>query len=170
MSLSKSLPVREPSKTCAQELAIVQPHHVGCAVPDLEDGCDVYASALGLRRRTRAFDITSQGVRVCFLEMRAGFYLELVMPLSENARLSTCMKVGFYHLCMLVQDLETSRKHLKALQFSPLPSFSSEAFAGAPCQFFLNPQRHLIELAQISAAAFEDFFHANLYRGGPAKS
>lgn len=102
--------------------------------------------------------------------MSAGFYLELVMPLNENARLGTCMKVGFYHLCMLVEDLETSRKHLKAQQFSPLPSFSSEAFAGAPCQFFFNPQRHLIELAQISTAAFEDFFHANLHLGGRARS
>lgn len=150
--------------------SFITPHHVGCAVPHLEDSCDVYAAALGLRRRTRAFDIASQSVRVCFLEMGAGFYLELVMPLNESARLGTCMKVGFYHLCMLVQDLETSCKQLKALQFSPLPRFSSEAFAGAPCQFFVNPQRHLIELAQISTAAFEDFFHANLHPGGRAGS
>jgi hypothetical protein len=141
------------------------PHHVGCAVPDLENSCGVYAAALGLHRRTRAFDVVSQGVRVCFLEMRAGFYLELVMQINEKARLGTCMKVGFYHLCMLVEDLETARQHLKALQFAPLPSFSSEAFAGAPCQFFFNPQRHLIEVAQISTAAFEDFFHANLHPG-----
>jgi len=138
------------------------PHHVGCAVKRLEDTSALYADSLGLRRRTRTFDVTSQHVRVCFLQLATGFYLELVSSLDDSAKLASFLKVGFYHLCFLVDDLETARERLRSQRFSPLPTFQSEAFAGAPCQFFVTPQLHLIELAQMSPGAFAEFFAGNL--------
>jgi catechol 2,3-dioxygenase-like lactoylglutathione lyase family enzyme len=138
------------------------PHHIGCAVDRLEDARATYAGALGLERQSRSFDIASQHVRVCFVELTDGFYLELIAPLDEKARLAGFFKVGFYHLCFLVDDLGAARAHLIAKRFTELPAFASEAFAGNLCQFFLSPQSHLIELAQMSKKEFADFFSANL--------
>jgi catechol 2,3-dioxygenase-like lactoylglutathione lyase family enzyme len=138
------------------------PHHIGCAVNQLEDSCATYAFALGLRRRTRSFDVASQHVRVCFVELGNRFYLELITPLNNRANLSSFLRSGFYHLCFLVDDLDAARRQLKAQRFSALPAFESEAFAGGLCQFFLSPQQHLIELAQMSTEDFDKFFCANL--------
>ena len=100
--------------------------------------------------------------RVCFVELGDGFYLELIAPLDDKARLTSFFKVGFYHLCFLVDDLDAARAHLTARRFTELPAFASEAFAGNLCQFFVSPQSHLIELAQMSKTEFADFFSANL--------
>jgi hypothetical protein len=138
------------------------PHHIGCAVNQLESSCETYTSALDLKRRTCAFNIASQHVRVCFVELGNRFYLELITPLNDKAKLSSFLRIGFYHLCFLVDDLSAARERLKAQRFCALPVFESEAFAGNLCQFFLSPQEHLIELAQMSAKDFDDFFCANL--------
>src|SRR5262249_59066950 len=111
-----------------------------------------YGSALGLSRRTRSFDVTRQDVRVCFVELVNGFYLELIAALNEKARLGSFLKTGFYHLCFLVDDLNAARVQLKEQRFYPLPEIRSEAFAGHLCQFFMTPQRHLIELAEMSSS------------------
>ena len=141
---------------------IGQPHHVGCAVQRLQTGVATYSGALGLRRRSRAFDVVSQNVQVCFLEIQDGFFLELVAPLDEKARQSSFVRTGFYHLCFLVDDLEAAGQRLRKGSFQPLTAFASEAFDGSLCQFFLTPERHLLELAQISGARFRDFLEAHL--------
>jgi catechol 2,3-dioxygenase-like lactoylglutathione lyase family enzyme len=138
------------------------PHHIGCAVNHLEGSCATYAGALGLKRRTRSFDIISQHVRVCFVELGKCFYLELITPLNAKAKMSSFLRLGFYHLCFLVDDLSMARERLIAQRFFALSEFESEAFAGSLCQFFLSPQGHLIELAQMLAEDFDDFFCANL--------
>jgi len=138
------------------------PHHIGCAVKQLEDSCATYAAALGLNRRSRSFDVVSQQVRVCFVELGSGFYLELISPLNERAKLASFLQTGFYHLCFLVEDLGRAREHLRSHRYVALPAFDSEAFAGNICQFFLSPQKHLIELAQMSTGEFNGFFSENL--------
>ena len=134
------------------------PHHIGCAVEQLEAGYTTYAGGFGFTRRSSSFEIASQNVRVCFVELGEGFYLELIAPLNEKARLASFIKVGFYHLCFLVEDLSSARAHLSARQFTELPAFTSEAFADNLCQFFVSPQSHLIELAQMPKKTFVDFF------------
>jgi hypothetical protein len=101
-------------------------------------------------------------VSVCFVELVDGFYLELVTPLSAEARLANYLRAGFYHLCYLVNDLGAARKHLEGRRFVALPAFASEAFAGGLCQFFVSPQGHLIELAEMSPHDFDQLFNANL--------
>jgi len=137
-------------------------HHVGCAVADLDAACASYASALGLARRTRAVRVESQQVEVCFIELRPGFYLELISPLEGNTKLARYLQNGFYHLCFLVEDLEASRAQMKSNRFVPLPAFESEAFGGNLCQFFLSPQAHLVELCQMGEGSFEALFIASL--------
>ncbi len=149
------------------------PHHVGCAVERMEDGIAIYGGVFGLARRTRPIAVESQHVQVCFLQLSNTFYLELVAPLNEQAKLGPFLKSGFYHLCFLVDELAEARKELRALRYLAFAPFRSEAFAGNLCQFFLTPQNHLIELAEIPAPGFDDFFRANLAealeRTGPAQ-
>jgi catechol 2,3-dioxygenase-like lactoylglutathione lyase family enzyme len=144
------------------EISDLTPHHVGCAVSEMEDGCATYAGALGLTRKTRSFYVSSQNVHVCFLELGTRFYLELVAPSGNEAKFASFLKVGFYHLCFLVNDLAAVRDHLTDRQFSALPAFESEAFGGSPCQFFVTPQLHLVELAQMSMMDFDVFFGSHL--------
>ena len=141
---------------------VTKPHHVGCAVKDLKACQATYANGLGIRRRTCPIDVKSQNVTVCFLELADRFYLELVTPFGNNPKLERFLKVGFYHLCSLVDDLDFAENHLKSQGFFPLPSFQSEAFAGGRCQFFLSPQEQLIELAEMSSANFDQFFLSKL--------
>jgi catechol 2,3-dioxygenase-like lactoylglutathione lyase family enzyme len=139
-----------------------KPHHVGCAVRDIESGVRTYSGSLKLARRTREFEVTSQGVSVCFLQLHEGFYLELVEPREDRAKLSEYLKFGFYHLCFLTEDVGAARVRLKERGFMALPRFSSEAFSGASCQFFVSGEGHLIELAEMRQAEFQSFFDASL--------
>lgn len=137
------------------------PHHVGCAVNALEEARDAY-DGLGLTRSTRPIPVQSQHVQVCFIELAPGFYLELIAPLDDRARIGSFLKVGFYHLCFLVDDLEEARQRLRPRGYYELPAFDSEAFDGHRCQFLISPQRHLIELAEMRPQAFARFFRKNL--------
>ena len=128
----------------------------------MSESCATFARSLGSKRRTRAFDISSQQVSVCFVELSDSFYLEFVTPFEGNNKLARFLGVGFYHICFLVDDLKAAEERLRAEQFFALPPFESEGFAGRWCQFFLSPQRHLIELAEISLTDFREFFCANL--------
>ena len=47
---------------------------------------------------------------------------------------------------------------MKERGFAGLPTFQSEAFDGNKCQFFLSPQGHRIELAEMERGAFQKFF------------
>jgi catechol 2,3-dioxygenase-like lactoylglutathione lyase family enzyme len=140
----------------------LSPHHVGCAVKDIQSSVATYSDVLMLSRRTRNFEVASQGVSVCFLQLHEGFYLELVEPRDAKSKLSNYLKVGFYHLCFLTEDVDAARARLREQGFVALPHFSSEAFSGARCQFFVSAQMHLIELAEMSPTDFQKFFSANL--------
>ena len=138
-------------------------HHVGCAVAQLDVASRTYRDALGLQRLSCPIEVSSQEVRVQFVELTPGFFLELIEPLNDNTKLAAFLKVGFYHLCFLVPDLAAARKHVRLHRFLPLAAvFSSEAFAGRACQFFLNPHGQLIELAELSTAGFAEFVEARV--------
>jgi len=136
-------------------------HHVGCAVKDLEAGLATYVGALGPRRRSRVFDVSTQGVRVCFVEIGPGSYLELIQASATPSPIDRYAKTGFYHLCFLVDDLGAVTGAL-AGGFVALPPFASEAFDGRRCQFLLTPESHLVELAEMTPPAFAAFFGASL--------
>jgi len=121
-----------------------------------------YAETLMIARRSRVLTVPGQGVDVCFLELSGDFYLELVAPHAGNSRLTNYLKLGFYHLCFLTDDLSETRAHLKERGFTALPAFASEAFDGHSCQFFLGPELHLVEIAEMSGPEFKTFFTANL--------
>lgn len=155
------IPPSDPSSALA-DIINLTPHHIGCAVKNLEDACSVYSGALGFKRRTRRLEIASQNISVCFVELADSFYLELISPRGGNTTLDRYLKVGFYHLTFLVDNLDAAKQRLLTHDFVELTAFESEAFPGGLCQFFLSPQMHLIELVRTTANDFLDFFNANL--------
>lgn len=137
------------------------PHHFGCAVEDMDAATSFYAK-VGLSRCSRSFAISSQSVNVRFIELGQGVFLELVAAAGEVSKIEPFLKVGFYHMCFLTSDMEAVRAQFIKAGATPLPSFPSEAFAGNKCQFFLTPQRTLVEAAEMSPEAFQAFFEENL--------
>lgn len=137
----------------------MRPHHVGCAVRDLETSAATYLH-IGTRR-SRTFEVRSQAVNVCFIELGAGLYLELIEGTGEGSPIERYYRTGFYHLCFLVDDLERARAQL-GREFRSLPAFESEAFDGHRCQFLVTPESHLIELAETTLEDFSRFFEANV--------
>lgn len=137
-------------------------HHVGCAVRDVEAGLRAYRELLGERRRSRVFEVSSQDVGVCFLELAGGGYLEFVEARGSISPLDRFLEVGFYHLCFLVGDRRAALERLERAGFTPLAPFLSEAFDGRTCQFILTPETHLIELVEMTPEAFAAFFARNI--------
>jgi catechol 2,3-dioxygenase-like lactoylglutathione lyase family enzyme len=135
-------------------------HHIGCAVSELEASIDSYRALLGGPRCTRVFAVTRQSVKVAFIELAPGSYLELIQGTIEQSPVARYVRTGFYHLCFLVDDLDATVAGLDRARYRALPAFASEAFAGNRCQFVVTPETHLIELAEMAPAAFAAFFAA----------
>ena len=134
-------------------------HHVGCAVRGLDKSVRNYSALIGERRRSRAFDVQSQGVRVCFVELHHDAYLEFVEPTAPESPLEKYLRAGFYHMCFLVEDMAAMRDRL-GRGFRALPAFASEAFGGRECQFVVTPEGHLVEFAEMSRDQFAAHFEA----------
>ena len=140
-------------------------HHTGCAVLDIDAALHSY-TALGLVERTRVFDVTSQDVKVVFVHVAPGVYIELIQGSSASSPVDRYVGAGFYHLCFLVENLDATVKDLSTRGFSPLRKFESEAFDGNTCRFVVTPENHLIELAEMAPTDFASFFAASRDRAG----
>jgi hypothetical protein len=116
---------------------------------------------IGTRRNTRPFEVSAQSVRVCFVELEPGHYLELIEPTTADSPLHRYTRTGFYHLCFLVGDLQEQMSSLER-GYRAMPAFASEAFDGHQCQFVVTPESHLIEFAEMTSAAFAAHFNASL--------
>ena len=136
-------------------------HHIGCAVRSIETSLRCYLQLIGKHRYTHTFDVSTQGVRVCFVELEPGTYLELIEPIERDSPLHRYTRTGFYHLCFLVGDLQEQTARLER-GFRAMPAFASEAFAGHQCQFVVTPENHLIEFAEITPETFAAHVNASL--------
>ena len=123
-------------------------HHVGCAVPSIEEGLKPYTQALGFSRVSPIIEVTGQQVRVCFIETAPGVFIELVQGLGENSPVSSFLKRRqyFYHVCYSTPNVRATVEHLAANGFNRLSVFTSEAFNGTDCAFLLSPEMALVEL------------------------
>lgn len=123
-------------------------HHVGCAVASIEEGLRTYTEHLQFERRSEIVDITSQQVRVCFVETAPGVFVELVEGVSSDSPVSQYLKRKqyYYHVAYSVPDVCESVRDLESKGFHMLSVFESEAFNGTDCAFLLTQEFALIEL------------------------
>jgi len=90
-------------------------NHVGVATPSIEDSIRLYRDMLGATRIQQPFDLPSQGVRVCFVDL-PNSQIELIEPLGEDspvlAFLAKNPKGGQHHICFEVADIIAARDYM----------------------------------------------------------
>jgi hypothetical protein len=123
-------------------------HHMGCVVKSIAAALPAYramSSNIG-----EPILVASQKVRVCFVELSPGSFLELVEPASADSKVNSLLRESFtyYHAGFLVDDFDEAVRELVSQGATPLDAFHSEAFGGRRCQFFFNAALHLIELIE----------------------
>lgn len=124
-------------------------HHVGCLTKDIGKSIGVYRE-MGFQNISDIYSISSQSVNVCFIEIRKGFYLELVEFSQGNSSLERIFQNGtpYYHVGYTVENMDSTICLFQKRGFWILNKFHSEAFNGRLCVFLYSPEMHLIELIQ----------------------
>jgi methylmalonyl-CoA/ethylmalonyl-CoA epimerase len=126
----------------------MQFHHVGCAVDSIKDYLKLYRESLGFTQVSEIILVKAQDVQVCFVEIGPGSYIELIEPISDHSPLEKFKRIGYYHICFLVEDIDQTVEQLTSQGFLLISLFPSEAFNNRRCSFLVNPFGHLIELAE----------------------
>jgi methylmalonyl-CoA/ethylmalonyl-CoA epimerase len=92
-------------------------NHVGVATPSIEKSIELYRDMLGATRIHMPFDLPSQGVRVCFVDL-PNSQIELVEPLGEASPLHKFLAKhpagGQHHVCFEVDDIRAAAIDLEA--------------------------------------------------------
>ena len=124
-------------------------HHVGCLTQNIHESIVVYAS-MGFGKVSEIFNINAQNVKVCFIEIRENFFLELVEFDEDNHSFSKIFKSKnpYYHIGYLVENIVSTIQQLENEGFRVINQFNSEAFNGKLCAFLLSPEMHLVELME----------------------
>jgi methylmalonyl-CoA/ethylmalonyl-CoA epimerase len=125
-------------------------HHIGIAVGSIAESAENYKALFGEQCISEVYDISSQQVKVCFVDMGNGSFLELVEPTSEDSSIHRLRKKGitYYHTAYKVIDIEKTVEDLTGLHYKAFEYFNSEAFNGKRCIFLFSPDAHLIELIE----------------------
>lgn len=125
-------------------------HHVGCLTESIEECLIDYVNILGMKKTSDIITISSQQVKVCFLETAPGVFLELVEPMGENPALKKIIKSKnpYYHTGYLVKDISMVIEQLQEQGFYLVNRFVSEAFDNKECAFLYTREMHLIELIE----------------------
>jgi methylmalonyl-CoA/ethylmalonyl-CoA epimerase len=130
-------------------------HHIGCVVQSIESYLKLCIGPLGFTDTSPVYEVSSQAVRVCFVRLSSGSFLELVEPSGPTSPVDALRKRGggYYHLCFLVEDIDVAAEHLTRKGYIQKGIFASGSLEWGRCCFLLNPFGHLVELAERLPAA-----------------
>ena len=95
-------------------------NHVGVAVPDLDAARAFWRETMGASEVGEPFDMSEQGVRVCFVDTpNGGTQVELLAPLSPESPVSGFLAKnpagGQHHLCFEVPDIAIARSEVEGM-------------------------------------------------------
>lgn len=128
-------------------------HHMGVAVPALDQAIRVYRDLFGYRLQSGPFEDPIQRVAVCFLERGEAIepLLELIAPLAEESPIKSVLLKGggAYHICFETCDLQKTLAEVTGkgcvIVSQPVPAV---AFEGRRIAWFFTPTRQLVELVE----------------------
>jgi methylmalonyl-CoA/ethylmalonyl-CoA epimerase len=125
-------------------------HHIGCLVASIDDFKNENKEVWDEDKYSQVFLISSQDVKVCFLQMSTDTCLELVEPGSQNQPLAKLLNKGitYYHIGFISNTYDESVDMLINSGCRQLSEFKSEAFNGKRCAFFYHQSIRLIELIE----------------------
>jgi len=126
-------------------------HHIGVVTSNLEKAVKTY-KALGFIVSTEPVEVTSQQVKVCFLEKVHHPKIELIIPFGDSSPVKNLIQKcgsGPYHLCYKTNDLKKSIKDLRADKFLILSKpVASNAFDNDQIIFAFKNEIGLIEIVE----------------------
>jgi catechol 2,3-dioxygenase-like lactoylglutathione lyase family enzyme len=126
-------------------------HHIGCVVSSIEESLETYKSTLGFSNCSEVFFVSSQAVKVCFLEIGRGTYLELVEPMDQNSAVAKLLKKrhSYYHVGYKTSNFKKDVNDLERKGAKLITRFKSEAFNNKECAFYYTEELHMIELIEV---------------------
>jgi methylmalonyl-CoA/ethylmalonyl-CoA epimerase len=134
-------------------------NHIGIATPSIEDSLVTYRQLLGATQAGSPFDLPSQGVRVCFVEL-PNCQIELIEPLGEDSPIHGFLaknpRGGQHHVCFEVADILSARDTLRAQGATILGSGEPRIGAHGTPILFVHPRDMggvLVELMESPAEA-----------------
>lgn len=136
--------------------------HIGLVVGDMAEGRQALEALFGIDRWTKVFEDPGIGVYVQFGRTQEGPCYELIAPLGEGSPVLTALKRGINilnHVAYLTADLDSEAKRLEAMgSIMAGPAKPAVAYGGARVQFWITPQRFMVEL--IEAPGHEHVYEA----------
>ena len=94
-------------------------NHIGVATPSIADSIAFYRDVMGATDITEPFDLSEQGVKVCFVNTPThsgmdGTQIELIEPLGETSTIRGFLDKnplgGQHHVCFEVPDIASARE------------------------------------------------------------
>ncbi len=126
--------------------------HIGLVVGDMAEGRAFLESMFGLDRWTEVFEDPGIGVYVQFGSSEEGPCYELIAPLGDASPVTTALKRGINilnHVAYLTDDLDREAKRLEEKgSMMTGPAKPAVAYGGARVQFWITPQRFMVELIE----------------------
>jgi methylmalonyl-CoA/ethylmalonyl-CoA epimerase len=129
----------------------MQIHHFGFAVKNIEEAHETFRKTLGLRGTCEVIYDPVQRVRVAFLELGSGLFLELIEPAGAESPVHGFLAKGggLYHACFLTPDLDAEVARLVNCGFTVVcPPTAATGFGNRRIAFLFDPQVRLIELLE----------------------
>jgi methylmalonyl-CoA/ethylmalonyl-CoA epimerase len=126
--------------------------HIGLVVDDMADGREFLEGMFGIDRWTQVFEDHGIGVYVQFGRAGDGPCYELISPLGEGSPVTTALKRGINilnHVAYLTADLDSDAERLQMRgSIMAGPTKPAVAYGGARVQFWITPQRFMVELIE----------------------
>lgn len=133
-------------------------NHVAIAVPNLEAGCQVYASTLGATISAPQ-SLPEHGVKVVFVEL-PNTKIELLEVLGENSPIAPFLEKnpagGIHHVCYEVEDILAARDRMVSEGARVLGDGEPKIGAHGNPVLFLHPKDFcgtLVELEEVKGSA-----------------
>lgn len=128
-------------------------HHVGVAVPDMEQAIEFYLKTFRFRVTSGPFEDPIQKVKVCFLGDAGNSmtHIELISPLGSESPVTSYLTkgIGAYHVCYEVTDITQTLQELRSqgclVISKPVPAV---AFGGRKIAWCFTPTNQLVELLE----------------------
>lgn len=125
-------------------------HHVGCVVECITESIERYKESLGFYEHSKIYDVSSQKVKVCFINTGNNTFLELVEPQDPQSSIAKLLKKrqSYYHIGYKTPHFDETFEHLSNTGAIMITLFHSEAFDNKRCAFFYTKELHMIEIIE----------------------
>jgi len=126
--------------------------HIGLVVGDMAEGRKALEDMFGVDRWTQLFEDPGIGVYVQFGRTAEGPCYELIAPFGEASPVATALKRGvniLNHVAYLTADLDADAQRLQEMgSMTAGPAKPAVAYRGGRVQFWVTPQRFMVELIE----------------------